>query len=142
MSAEKIDLYDPVILQYNKKNDHYYKRSDSQYIVEAINPVCGDAFQIYFDLNADLVENVSFSGYGCAVSKAATAILVELIEKQTISNALRKIDAYLKYVDTGDETMRINQRWKAFQKAGAYPGRAQCATLSWSTIRQKFAKTK
>jgi nitrogen fixation NifU-like protein len=142
MNSDKIDLYDPVILQYNKKNDRYQKRLDAQYVVEAINPVCGDSFRIYFDIEEDLVEEVTFSGYGCAVSKATTAVLVEMIENQTITEALKIIRAYLDLVDKGHASETVHPHWKAFQKAGAYPGRTQCAILSWTAIEQKFAKTK
>lgn len=142
MNSENIDLYDPVILQYNKKDEKYHKRQDAQYIVEAINPMCGDSFHIYFDLKDDVIENVSFSGYGCAVSKASTSILVEVMEKQNIAVLQDEIRDFLQFVGKSIELKSTNPLLKAFEKVRAYPGRAQCVILSWKAIEQKFVKTK
>jgi nitrogen fixation NifU-like protein len=47
---------------------------------EGFNPLCGDEVSIYVSFAGDgeTIEDVKFSGRGCAISQAATSMLVEM----------------------------------------------------------------
>src|SRR5262249_13111991 len=49
---------------------------------EGQNPLCGDEVSIYvaFGEDGDTIDEVKFSGRGCAISQAATSMLTELVQ--------------------------------------------------------------
>ena len=48
---------------------------------EGQNPLCGDEVSVYvkFAGDGDTIEEVSFTGRGCAISQAATSMLTDLV---------------------------------------------------------------
>lgn len=135
-----MDLYDPIIIEYNKRETQYGKRPDAQYCINAYNPMCGDAFQLYFDIEEGKIRRASFSGYGCAVSKAATAVLMEKVEGAKWTDAMGEVDQYLTMIESGNDNNSRDEKWKAFILSGKYPGRKKCATLSWGALRDFLIK--
>ena len=49
---------------------------------EGQNPLCGDEVSIYvaFGEDGETIDEVRFSGRGCAISQAATSMLTELVK--------------------------------------------------------------
>jgi nitrogen fixation NifU-like protein len=49
---------------------------------EGQNPLCGDEVAIYVALGEDgeTIDEVKFSGRGCAISQAATSMLTEMVQ--------------------------------------------------------------
>ena len=54
---------------------------------EDTNPLCGDRIRIDLRINDDVVEDIAFSGRGCAISQAAASVLTEMVKGQPVSNA-------------------------------------------------------
>lgn len=140
--AEKgnMDLYHPLILEYGKREARYGKRPEAAFHLSAYNPVCGDAFDIHFDITDGVLQEVRFSGYGCAVSRASTAVLVELMEGESLDSLEKLVSGFLEFVENGKEGF-VPDNWVPFRKAGQYPGRLKCATLSWSETGDFLKKT-
>jgi nitrogen fixation NifU-like protein len=134
-----MDLYDPLILEYQKKDTQYGKRPDAGHRVSAYNPVCGDAFDIWFDVQDGRMRDVRFSGYGCAVSRSSTAVLTEMLEGKLIDELHEAVARYLRFVENG-QNRSVPEKWIPFRKAGLYPGRLKCATLAWDELHHFFTK--
>jgi nitrogen fixation NifU-like protein len=45
-----------------------------------MNPLCGDEVTISVALDGDTIEDVRFRGRGCAISQAATSMLMEMVK--------------------------------------------------------------
>ena len=47
-----------------------------------MNPLCGDEVSIYvaFGEDGETIDDVKFSGRGCAISQAATSMLTEMVK--------------------------------------------------------------
>jgi nitrogen fixation NifU-like protein len=73
-------LYREVILDHykNPRGHGVIEGADAE--AEGLNPLCGDEITIYvsFADDGETIEDVKFSGRGCAISQAATSMLVEL----------------------------------------------------------------
>lgn len=55
------------------------------------NPLCGDKIRIDLHINeANIIDEVAFSGKGCAISQASASMLTEMIQGKTLDEA-RKI---------------------------------------------------
>ncbi|MDX1478100.1 MAG: iron-sulfur cluster assembly scaffold protein [Saprospiraceae bacterium] len=127
------DLYHPVILELSKNPPHFARDASGACTVHAINHYCGDKFQITFDLDVN-VQNPTFQGYGCAVSKAATAVLVAGMGGRTLLEVSARCKQVLAFLNGAGEAPQFDPRLQAFAAVRAHPGRLQCATLSWQAV--------
>jgi nitrogen fixation protein NifU and related proteins len=75
-------LYREVILDHYKNPRGHGLLEDADAHAEGQNPLCGDEVSIYvaFGENGDTIDEVKFSGRGCAISQAATSMLMEMVE--------------------------------------------------------------
>jgi nitrogen fixation protein NifU and related proteins len=75
------DLYRELILDHYKNPRHHGELDPADARAEGQNPLCGDevAITVNFD-GGDLIEDVRFQGRGCAISQAATSMLMEMVQ--------------------------------------------------------------
>ncbi len=80
MSDAFDDLYREVILDHyrNPRGHGVIEHADAE--AEGQNPLCGDEVSIYvaFGDDGETIDEVKFSGRGCAISQAATSMLMEM----------------------------------------------------------------
>jgi len=83
--SEFDQLYREVILDHykNPRGHGVIEGADAE--AEGQNPLCGDEVSIYvsFEPGGDRIDEVKFSGRGCAISQAATSMLMEMVEGRT-----------------------------------------------------------
>ena len=128
-----LDLYHEIIIQRNK-NPLFYKKEGTGVCVEAYNPVCGDEFTIRIQLLNDTTVAASFSGYGCAVSKAAIDMILEQVVGVDISLAISNLKYYLKVLTMDDPPPEDSYGLAIFQRVKNYPARWECATLGTTAL--------
>ncbi len=49
------------------------------------NPLCGDRVTIFVRMAGDKVEDVSFQGSGCAISKASASLMTDALKGATVA---------------------------------------------------------
>jgi nitrogen fixation NifU-like protein len=78
-------LYREVILDHYKNPRGHGVIEDADAQADGLNPLCGDEISIYvaFDDDGETIHDVKFSGRGCAISQAATSMLVDLAKGRT-----------------------------------------------------------
>ena len=78
------DLYRELILDHYKNPRHAGELEPADARAEGQNPLCGDevAITVNFD-GCDVIEDVRFQGRGCAISQAATSMLMEMVQGRT-----------------------------------------------------------
>jgi len=76
------DLYREVILDHYKNPRGHGVIEDADAHAEGLNPLCGDEVTIYvqFQDDGETVDEVKFSGRGCAISQASTSMLMEMVK--------------------------------------------------------------
>ena len=79
------DLYREVILDHYKNPRGHGVIEDADAQAEGLNPLCGDEVSIYvqFADDGETIEEVKFSGRGCAISQASTSMLMEMVKGRT-----------------------------------------------------------
>lgn len=103
------DFYRDYILDHyrNPRNFGHLDRADAQ--AEDLNPLCGDT--IKFELKVDeagRVEDVRFSGKGCAISQASASMLTETVKGQRLEDVARlSKDVVLENVGIGISPTRM-----------------------------------
>ena len=134
-------LYQTIILQHHKAPFAFEKREDAQYVLKAYNPICGDRFDLFFDLKNGAIDSLTFHGFGCAISKASSSILVKHLKNKPIEEALFLCEQFEQVVELNNQNTNYpNDDFEAFSAAKEFPGRLQCATLSWGEIKQFLEK--
>ena len=76
------DLYREVILDHYKNPRGHGVIEDADAHADGLNPLCGDEVSIYvqFGEDGETIDEVKFSGRGCAISQAATSMLMEMVK--------------------------------------------------------------
>ena len=96
MTKEEIQgLYKQHILPENKDPFHFEANKDADTILEAYNPMCGDKYQLYLNLDNKILEPVHFHGFGCAISKASTSVMLKNMEGLSIEDCLTLCQRFL-----------------------------------------------
>jgi nitrogen fixation protein NifU and related proteins len=79
------NLYREVILDHykNPRGHGVIEGADAE--AEGQNPLCGDEVSVYvaFAEDGETIDDVKFSGRGCAISQAATSMLMEMTKGRT-----------------------------------------------------------
>ena len=85
MSEAFDQMYREVILDHYKNPRGHGVLEDADAEAEGQNPLCGDEVSIYvaFADDGETIEEVKFSGRGCAISQAATSMLMEMTKGRT-----------------------------------------------------------
>jgi nitrogen fixation protein NifU and related proteins len=80
-------LYREVILDHYKNPRGHGVIEDADASADGLNPLCGDEVSIYvvFGEDGETIADVKFSGRGCAISQAATSMLVDMAKGRTAS---------------------------------------------------------
>ena len=83
--SEFDQLYREVILDHYKNPRGHGVIEDADAEAEGQNPLCGDEVSVYvaFGEDGETIEDVKFSGRGCAISQAATSMLTEMVTGRT-----------------------------------------------------------
>jgi nitrogen fixation protein NifU and related proteins len=81
-------LYREIILDHYKNPRGHGTMENPDAEAEGMNPLCGDEVSIYvaFGEDGETIDDVKFSGRGCAISQAATSMLTEMVTGRTASD--------------------------------------------------------
>lgn len=144
MDSKLSQLYQGVILKHNNEPFHFEKRPTAQHVIEAYNPMCGDKFKVFLDIENGIITNATFHGYGCAISKASTSVLMKKMESQPLDEVEKLIKDYFKIIENTpkgiNERVNHDDELTAFAAAKDFPGRLKCATLAWEAMDEFLRK--
>jgi nitrogen fixation NifU-like protein len=136
--SELSELYQQVILDHNKKPRNFHKLESANRHADGYNPLCGDQLRVYLRVEADQVQEVSFEGSGCAISKASASMMTQAVKGKTKAEAKALFSEFHRMaMGELDEENEPNHLGKLTIFAGVreFPARVKCATLSWHTMR-------
>jgi nitrogen fixation NifU-like protein len=131
------ELYQQVILDHNKNPRNFREMEDATSRVDGYNPLCGDHYTIFVKTDGDTVAEVSFTGSGCAISKASASVMSSTVKGKSKAEAERLFETFHRLV-TGDASGLSAAdlgRLAAFSGVSEFPARVKCATLAWHTLR-------
>ena len=81
--SELDSLYREVILDHYKNPRGHGVIEDADAVAEGQNPLCGDEVSIAVAFEGDTIADVKFQGRGCAISQAATSMLMDMVRGRT-----------------------------------------------------------
>ena len=129
-------LYQEMILDHNKNPRNFRVMEDADRKVEGYNPLCGDRYTIYVKLEDGKIADVSFTGSGCAISKASASIMRSLVKGKTVGEAEKLFEGFHELVTGrgGKGQSGSLGKLEVFAGVSDYPARVKCASLAWHTL--------
>ena len=84
------DLYREQILEHYKQPHHWGELDDPDLEYQDVNPLCGDELKVQLKVDGDnRIEDVRFSGQGCAISQAAASLASDEIVGMRVDELLK-----------------------------------------------------
>jgi nitrogen fixation NifU-like protein len=131
------DLYQEQILEHNKAPRNFRRLATANRHAEGYNPLCGDHFTVYLDLEGDAIRDISFEGSGCAISKASASMMTQILKGKSRAEAEKLFERFHGLV-TGHKPSEGGQtdlgKLQVFSGVSEFPVRVKCATLAWHTL--------
>jgi nitrogen fixation NifU-like protein len=130
------ELYQDVILEHSKAPRNFRELEPANHKAEGFNPLCGDHFTIYLNVEGDSIQDVSFQGSGCAISKASASMMTQSLKGKTREEAVQLFEKFHDLV-TGHANGNRDDLGKlaVFSGVSEFPVRVKCATLAWHTLQ-------
>ena len=137
--SDLTDLYQEVILDHNRRPRNFHALADASHTAEGYNPLCGDRLTLYLKVNGDTIEDVSFEGAGCAISKASASLMTDAVKGRTRAEAQALFERFHRMVTTPPD-QPVEEMGKLSSLAGVreFPVRVKCASLAWHTLKAAF----
>ena len=79
-----MNIYQEEILEHYNNPQNHGQLENATHHNCSDNPLCGDKICIDLEIKNDAIENIAFSGEGCAISQAAGSMLTEHVKGQKI----------------------------------------------------------
>ena len=132
------DLYQELILDHNQNPHNFREIEGANHKSEGFNPLCGDRMTAYINIDADVIEDISFLGTGCAISKASASIMTTILKGKTVKEAREIFKKFHRMVTTGDADIQDLGKLAALAGVHKFPARVKCATLAWHTVKNSL----
>jgi nitrogen fixation protein NifU and related proteins len=124
-----MDIYREIILDHYKhpRNFGHLPRPDAK--VEEGNVTCGDRISIEIKVNGKrkkekFIEDIRFSGEGCAISQASASMLTEKVKGKNVTD-IKKLDLQYMFSMLGTTLT---------------PTRTKCALLPLEVLQKALTK--
>ena len=135
--ATMSELYQSVILDHNRSPRNYRRMEGADRKAQGNNPLCGDELTVWLKLGAEgRIEDVSFLGSGCAISKASASMMTAAVKGRRRDEVIALFDQFHALV-TGAPVAEAPPLGKlaVFGGVAEFPIRVKCASLSWHALK-------
>lgn len=131
------NVYNELIMEHSMNSYNKKKLENADYCEIGHNPNCGDEIKIELKLKGNIIEDMAFSGHGCAISQASTSIMIDTLKGKTIDEAKEIIKTFIDMIKreiTDEEELKKLENAIAFRNVANMPARVKCALLAWHTM--------
>ena len=137
------EIYTELILEQsrNKRNRRVLENPTHEELGH--NPSCGDEITLQLKVVDGIIEDMSYLGHGCAISQASTSIMIDIVKKMKMEDALllcKKFIAMVKGEISDEEDLDDLGDAVVFENIQNLPARVKCAVLPWYTLMNIIEK--
>jgi nitrogen fixation NifU-like protein len=142
------ELYQDLIIDHGRRPRHFGALEGANRTAEGVNPLCGDRLTVYLKLENSRIQDIRFSGAGCAISVASASLMAEQLKGKTKAEANVLFHKFHRLVTVEHSRPNDTERealdrpldgalGKLDVLAGvrAFPSRVKCATLAWHALQ-------
>jgi nitrogen fixation NifU-like protein len=128
-------LYKEIIFEHYKRPHNWGELSPYTHRQEGVNPGCGDELTLYLNIEDGKVIGASFTGEGCAISRASASLMTEAIKGKPVNEALALAGQFKAMIHGAPPAEELGDL-KLLQGISKLHARVKCATLAWVTLEQ------
>ncbi len=135
-------LYQEIILDHYKRPRNIGIVESPDASEEEDNPFCGDRIAVQVKIRDGQLEQVRFSGRGCAISQASASMMTEKVQGMTVEEALHFAEEFRRAM-RGERPFPEEGEWEdltALQGVREFPVRIKCATLAWDVLQKSLMR--
>lgn len=137
------EVYNELIMEHSMNSYNKKKLENADYCEIGHNPNCGDEITLELKVNGDVIEDMAFSGHGCAISQASTSIMIDTLKGKTVEEAKQIIDTFIGMIKreiTDEAELKKLDEAIALRNVSNMPARVKCALLAWHTLEDMIEK--
>lgn len=137
------EVYNELIMEHSMNSYNKKKLEKADISQQGHNPNCGDEITLEIKLNKDKIEDMAFSGHGCAISQSSTSIMIDTLKGRTICEAKEIINTFIQMIKreiTNEEELEKLEDAICFKNISNMPARVKCVLLAWHTIEDMLNK--
>ena len=137
---ETRNFYNEILTEHNMRPEYKHEIENPDYVLEGVNPSCGDDITINLKVTDGVISDGSFTGQGCAVSQASADIMMGIIIGKKVEDALKLADIFFRMIkkEASEEEIDSLEEASALRDISHMPARVKCAVLSWHTLEEIF----
>jgi nitrogen fixation NifU-like protein len=135
------ELYQELILDHSKRPRNFGELGEDAVHVHGDNPSCGDEIHLHVKFGPEKVEEIKFTGHGCAISQASASMMTLKLKGKQREEAERLLKLFKERV-TGpaDAAAEAGPRelgdLNVLSGVRKFPQRVKCAMLAWRAFEQ------
>lgn len=137
------ELYQEIILDHSKRPRNYGELPNANFHARGDNPSCGDEIELHLHVNDnDIVDDIHFTGQGCAISQASASLMTSKIKGKTRKEALAMLNEFQQMLTAPEEPKTLSKNLgdlSLLKGVRKFPQRVKCATLSWQALKQALS---
>lgn len=131
--------------------DHYQNprnladhTADKDYItIHMDSASCIDDIYVHVKFKGDLIKDISWHFSACcAISRASTSILTDLVMSKTISEALNIIENFNLMLEEKDYDFELLKEANCFFNTYKQPSRIGCATIGYRGLKKAIEEAR
>ena len=137
-------VYNELIMEHSMNSYNKKKLEKPDFCEIGHNPNCGDEITLELKLNGNIIEDMAFSGHGCAISLSSTSIMIDTLKGKSIEEAKEIIKTFIEMIkreEKDEKKLEILEDAIAFKNISNMPARVRCALLAWHTIEEILNKS-
>jgi nitrogen fixation NifU-like protein len=126
------ELSEEIILDHHKRPRNFRVLDPCDCAAHGTNPSCGDEVRVYARRKGGVLDDVSFTGQGCAISRASASLMTLRCKGQSeneVRDLVQRVRAML--VACGPE---VDGDLIALAGVRNFPARVKCALLPWHAL--------
>ena len=136
------DVYNELIMEHSMNSYNKRKIDNPDKVEKGHNPSCGDEIELELKMNGNIIEDLAFTGQGCAISQSSTSIMTDVLRGKTVEDAKGIIKTFIDMIKretTDEKELEKLEDAIAFKNVSNMPARVKCALLAWHTIEKMLS---
>lgn len=130
------ELYHQVIRRHEQDPYKFFEDGNGKKASVLVNnSMCGDRYQLWVELEDNILKVGGFHGYGCSISKAAGSVLLSATDGRSKEWGMELLRLFLTFIEGGNGSLlnhlkpQLVQEILAFGGVQRFPARKKCVVL-------------
>lgn len=132
-------IYTELIMEHSASKHNRRSLENPNVCEKGHNPSCGDEISLEIKFAGDVIEDMAFTGQGCAISQASTSIMIDLVKGKSKEEAISLVETFIGMIKreiTDDEELEVLEDAFVFKNISNMPARVKCAVIAWHTLKE------